>query len=263
MRISEFAEVVEALWPLKLADEWDRPGLSVGAPGAEINRVLLAVDLTSDVVDEAIENGCDLIFTHHPMLLRGVSTVAESTGKGDLVARLIRANIAVYSAHTNADVVADGVSDVLAKALGLSDVTPLVSTGEGIGHGRIGVLNNQISLEELARLLVEVLPATARGVAVSANPTVEVRTVALCGGAGDAFILDAKRLGADVYVTSDLRHHVVSEAGLPLIDVSHWASESLWLKVAAKQIAEKAANLELVVSQVTTDPWNFNLGKVN
>jgi len=260
VKVENFLETAESLWPARLAEDWDRPGLSIGSSKAPLERVLLSVDFTQEVLAEAISVSAQLIFTHHPFLLRGVSAVSEDTRKGDLIAKAVRAGVAVFSAHTNADVVKDGVSDVLAKALDLENVRPLVTTESGIGHGRLGQLPAGSTIWSLVASLNSKLPPTVRGVSSTAAGELSVSRVALCGGAGDSFIEAAVAEGADVFVTSDLRHHVAQEAALPLIDVSHWASESLWLETAANQLRSHMSQIEFVVSSVNTDPWIFNKG---
>ncbi|MDQ1576681.1 MAG: hypothetical protein QOH55_1831, partial [Microbacteriaceae bacterium] len=143
---------MEHLWPLSGAENWDAPGLLSGNPAAEISSVLLAVDAVADTVDEAIETGADLLLVHHPLLLRGVTSVAEDRYKGALLARLIRADCALIAAHTNADIVADGVSAVIADRLGLVDALPIVAgTDPAIGIGRAGALAEATTLGRLAR----------------------------------------------------------------------------------------------------------------
>jgi dinuclear metal center YbgI/SA1388 family protein len=218
-----------------------------------------------DTAREAVDLGADLLLTHHPLLLRGVTTVAESTVKGAVLATLIRGGCALVAAHTNADVVTTGTSAVLAERLGLTDLRPLEPGGaEDTGIGRVGVLAEPVSLGVLARRIVDVLPATASGVRVSGAYDQPVRTVALCAGAGDSLLGNAAVLDADVYVTSDLRHHPASEFreqavlvdGPALIDTSHWATEWLWLDVAAEQLRQ-AAGVRVTVSDLRTDPWDF------
>jgi dinuclear metal center YbgI/SA1388 family protein len=256
--VSDFVSAADDLWPQSLAEGWDTPGLVSGSLDAKVTKVLLAVDFTPEVLTEAIAKGANLVFTHHPALLKGATTLAESTYKGSLLAKAIRAGVAVFSAHTNADVVEDGVSAAIARALNLQGEVPLVSTGLGIGHGRIGQLEASISLGELVNRLTSVLPQTVRGVAASREASTPVRRIALCGGAGDSFISAAIEAKADVYITSDLRHHVVLEALIPLIDVSHFASESLWLSSAKTQLEKRLSGVEFFISSVNTDPWIFS-----
>ena len=107
-------EVIERLWPARGTEEWDAPGLLSGDPAAGVSRILLAVDAVAATVDEAIEGDYDLLLVHHPLLMRGVTTVAESTAKGAMLARLIRGECALVAAHTNADVVETGTSSYVA-----------------------------------------------------------------------------------------------------------------------------------------------------
>ena len=263
--LADIIHATERLWPLSGAEPWDAPGLLSGDPFAEVSSIMLAVDAVSDTVDEAIEAGAGLLLVHHPLLMRGVTTVAETTAKGSLVARLIRGRCALIAAHTNADIVATGTSARLATLLGLADVRPIVETAPGLGLGRVGALPEPISLGALARRLAGILPATATGVRVAGDFDRMVRTVAVCGGAGDSLLTDAAVRSADVYITADLRHHPASEAietakvagGPALIDVSHWASEWLWLDTAAAELREALPGVEVLVSDVRTDPWDF------
>lgn len=263
--VAEVAAVADRLWPLGGAQEWDAPGLLSGDPAADVTRVLLAVDAVADTVDEAVALGADLLLVHHPLLMRGVTTVAETTAKGALLARLIRGNCALYSAHTNADIVATGTSARLADLLGLTDALPIVETAPGVGLGRVGALPEPTTLGALARRLAGILPPTATGVRVAGEFDRAVSRVAVCGGAGDSLLGEPAVRSADVYVTADLRHHPASEAvetarvagGPALIDVSHWASEWLWLEAAADELRAALPGAELIVSELRTDPWDF------
>ena len=264
--LGEFAAFCEQLWPLAGAEDWDAPGLVSGKESARVTRVLLTVDVTSEILAEAEDGGFDLVLAHHPLLLRGVKTVSEQTSKGALLARAIRSEIAIYAAHTNADIVEAGVSEVLASSIGLTDLVPLVLTVVNEGHGRIGSLAQPMKLGDFARAIAKVLPSTAGGVKVAGDFDQLVQRIAVCGGAGDSFIEAAVAAEVDVYLTSDLRHHPVQEAreqaligaGRPaFIDVAHWAGEWLWLEVAAEQLQSNFPEIQFVVSQLRTDPWDF------
>jgi dinuclear metal center YbgI/SA1388 family protein len=252
--------LLEQRYPTFWAEEWDRVGFVLGEPDAPVNRVLLAVDCAPEVVDEAAAVGAGLLFTHHPLLLRGVSSVAPTTYKGRIVHRMIKSGIALYTAHTNGDVANPGVSDALAAALGLLDVRPLRPTpgAPERGHGRVGRLPAPMSLAEFTVHAAFRLPKSAAGVRAAGPPSATVHTVAVSGGAGDAFLEDAVRAGVDAYLTADLRHHPaqehLAEGGPALVDVTHWASERPWLDdVAAFLRAE--AGVETIVSDVDTSPW--------
>jgi dinuclear metal center YbgI/SA1388 family protein len=265
--VAEVVAAAERLWPLAGAEEWDAPGLLSGDPRATVDRIVLAVDAVSDTIDEAIEQRADMLLVHHPLLMRGVTTIAESTAKGALLARLIRGGCALYAAHTNADIVETGTSARLAALLGIIDPTPIDrSAGDPHrGLGRVGRLPESMPLESFAQRVASILPPTAGGVRVAGDRARRVQTVAVCGGAGDSLLNAPAVRAADVYVTADLRHHPASEAletarisgGPALIDVSHWASEWLWLETAAIELRNALPGVDVVVSARCTDPWNL------
>jgi putative NIF3 family GTP cyclohydrolase 1 type 2 len=205
------------------------------------------------------------------MLLRGVTSVAEDTAKGNVLAELVRSNIAVYSAHTNADSVESGTSAVIARALGLTDrrpLQPLTSNQQGIGQ--IGNLSAPISLGELANRLNEILPPTATGVRVAGDFDREVTKIALCAGAGDSYSLLALEQGAQVFITSDLKHHNAQEilelskargVEFALIDISHWAAEFVWLETAKSELEQKLPEVSFEVCDIRTDVFDFLMNK--
>jgi dinuclear metal center YbgI/SA1388 family protein len=248
------------------AESWDAPGLLSGDPNASVTHIHLAVDAVLDTVDEALGLGADMLFVHHPLLLRGVTAVAEDRYKGAALARLIRGGCALLAAHTNADVVETGTSAVFADHLGLTGIRPLEpGTDPNRGIGRVGTLPEPTTLGMLARALGALLPSTAGGIRVSGEFDKPISTIALCGGAGDSLLGNTAVLDADVYITSDLRHHPASEFrenarhndGPALIDVSHWASEWLWLDTAATQLRAALDGVTVTVSDLRTDPWDF------
>jgi dinuclear metal center YbgI/SA1388 family protein len=262
-------DALDARFPRSWAESWDRVGLVLGEFEHPVTRVLCVVDCVPETVDEAIERGADLIVAHHPLLLKPVSSIAPDTFKGALVHRLIRSGVALYTAHTNADVANPGVSDALAARLGLTGLRPLApaegaAAGEGRGLGRIGELPEPLTLAALTRLAVERLPVTAAGVRAAGDPDALIRTVAVCGGAGDSFLAVAARSGADAYLCADLRHHPVSEhlasGGPALLDVAHWASERPWLDDVAAWLRE-VFPVEVLVSDLDTDPWTVHANR--
>jgi dinuclear metal center YbgI/SA1388 family protein len=254
----------ESLWPASGAEEWDSVGTVVGALDSTVTRVHFVVDVTEQTVSDAIDSDCDLLIAHHPLLLRGVDTVAEETYKGRLIAQLVRANCALLTVHTNGDRVESGTSGTLAAAIGLESGTPIVPHEVGGGMGFMGVVQRQ-TLGSLAQKLASILPATAGGIKVSGDFDQSVESVALCAGAGDSLLSHPTVRASDVFITSDLRHHPVSEfreqaqlgKNTAIIDISHWAAEWLWLSVAAKQLGESLPELSISVSDINTDPWNF------
>ncbi|MFL6024589.1 MAG: Nif3-like dinuclear metal center hexameric protein [Marmoricola sp.] len=372
MRVADVIDLIEGWFPPHRAEDWDAVGLVCGDPEAEVRTVLLAVDPVTAVADEAVALDADLLVVHHPLYLRGTTSVAANTPKGRVVHRLLGAGCGLLTAHTNADSPAGGVSAAIAAALDLVDVVPLdpdqlaahdklivfvptthadavraalaeagagrigdyesasfSTPGEGrfrplpganptigavgelevvdevrveviadrrlrgdlvsamlaahpyeepaydvvelaslpdpgTGSGRIGRLAEPLTLAEFVDRAAAVFPPTAGGLRVAGDPDQVVETVALCGGSGD-FLLDrARSSGADVYVTSDLRHHPASESveagGPALVDVAHSAAESLWLPVLRDRLVEALGDTVAVhISATNTDPWTFRV----
>lgn len=229
------------------------------------------MDPVQETVDEAVGLGADLLVTHHPLYLRGTTTVAASTFKGRVVHTLIKNDIALHVAHTNADTADPGVSDALAGALDLNVVRPLVpdpSDPEGRrGLGRVCELTHPLTVRELAARAAERLPATAQGIRVAGDPEATVRTVAVSGGSGDSLFDHVRAAGVDAFLTADLRHHPVSEARahnpLALLDAAHWATEWPWCELGAAQLDEISDrhgwDLRVHVSKTVTDPWTAHV----
>ena len=269
-RIGDVVAALEAAYPPSLAQDWDAVGLVCGDPDEPVRRVLVAVDPVPETVQEALDDGAQLLVTHHPLLLRGVHGVPADEPKGALVHRLIRAGVALFTAHTNADAADPGVSDALAAALGLDVTGPLVPDSAArslatTGLGRIGVLPAPESFGAFVDRVQRALPATAWGVRAAGDPSRTVTRVAVCGGAGDSALEDATAAGVDAYVTADLRHHPASEhllgGGPALVDVAHWASEQPWCSQAADVVrAALGSSVEVRVSTRRTDPWTIGSG---
>ena len=270
LTLGDVLGVLDRHYPPATAASWDRVGLVTGDPDQPVARVHFAVDPTLAVLEQAIADGADLLVTHHPLLLRGVHSVATTTAKGATVTAAIRGGLALYCAHTNADTARPGVNDALAAACGLSDPQPLTQE-EGRPLGRVGDLPAPVTLRAFAQDLARALPAAPVGIRVSGDPDARVRRIACLGGSGDDRFAAVRACGADVYVTADLRHHPALEAreeargGPPyLIDAGHWASESLWLRDAADRLVadlgDRGTHLSTHVSALRTDPWDFLVG---
>jgi dinuclear metal center YbgI/SA1388 family protein len=264
--LREVVAALDARYPPALAESWDAVGLVCGDPDEPVGSVVFAVDPTSAVVDEVIETGAGLLVTHHPLLLTPVHGVPADDPKGRLVHRLIRAGAGLFVAHTNADRAADsGVNDALAAVLGLRDAVPLEPTPDDprAGLGRVGELAEPTTLRGFAALAAAVLPATVGGVRAAGDPDRVVRRVAVCGGSGGSLTSAAAAAGADVFLTSDLKHHPVADAvesgGPALCDAAHFATEWPWLPVAADLLhRDLSGRVETTVSRRRTDPWTWH-----
>ena len=289
LTLAQVVSALERLYPPDTAMEWDRVGLVVGDLAQPVRLVHFAVDPTLAVVEEAAAAGADLLITHHPLLLHGVSSVATTTAKGETVTRAILADLAVYCAHTNADRASPGVCDALGSACGLDAMDPLGTGPDAVG--RIGDLPTPMPLRAFVERLATALPPTAGGIRVSGDPDAPVTRVAVVGGSGDDRFEAVRAAGADVYVTADLRHHPVLEEreqtrhGRPyLVDAGHWASEWVWLASAERELRAElsvdpgitpgiapgarddehdqeddgdSTRLDSYVSTLRTEPWTF------
>lgn len=366
--VGDICQVMDRAYPPHLAEDWDSVGLICGRREAAVNHVAFALDCTDEVAQAAISAGVDMLIVHHPLLLRGVDSVAADTPKGRILHRLIEAGIALFAAHTNADSARPGVNDKLAELVGISPGRPLApkpgpgrhlwgvhvpaehvdklkqglfaagagrignysecvyeiaGTGQfkpepgadptdgevgktyradelriqfvanpsdkqalvdallahhpyeepafditeladatpidqAYGLGRLGQLPQPMSLAEFTQQVADGLPATSWGVRAAGDPDKQVQTVAVASGAGDGFMATAAKLGADVFVTSDLRHHPVDEhlrtSDMAIIDTAHWASEFPWT-AQAEEIVRREAGMETSILDVRTDPW--------
>ncbi len=269
MLLGDVIDALEARYDPALAEPWDAVGLVCGDRSEPVRRVVFAVDPTAAVVDEVIAAGAGLLVTHHPLFLTPVHGVPADDPKGRLVHRLVRAGAGMFVAHTNADrAPGTGVNAALADVLGLTGAVPLEPAAgvPGAGLGRVGELPAPMSLRDFAALAARVLPATAGGVRVAGDPERTVRRVAVCGGSGGSLFPAAAAAGADVLLTSDLKHHPVSDAlevdGPALCDVAHFASEWPWLPVAAEALRRDLDDRVVVqVAAGTTDPWVFRAGQ--
>ena len=270
VRLADVIEVLDDAYPPALAQDWDSVGLVCGDPRDTIDSVTVAVDATAAVVNTVGPRG--LLLAHHPLLLRGVDTVAASTPKGALVHRLIRTGAALFTAHTNADAASPGVSDALAGALGLTVEAVLEPVPGGpapnVGTGRIGTLARPQRFADFVAWVNSALPQTTWGIRAAGDADATVTRVAVCGGSGDSLLAAAAAAGVQAYVTADLRHHPADEhlrsSGVGLVDVAHWASEYPWCTQAAELLrAQFGAALPVMVCPLRTDPWNVEYPRGN
>jgi dinuclear metal center YbgI/SA1388 family protein len=267
--LREVIAALDARYDPALAESWDAVGLVCGDPDEPVAKVLFAVDPTTALVDEVIESGADLLVTHHPLLLTPVHGVPADDPKGRLVHRLIRAGAGLFVAHTNADrAPGSGVNAALAAVLGLTGTVPLepCAGNPRAGLGRVGELPEPLTLRAFAERAAAALPETVGGVRATGDPERVVHRVAVCGGSGGSLLAAAAAAGADVLLTSDLKHHPASDAGEvagpALCDVAHYASEWPWLPVAAEALAaDLSGRVEVAVSRRRTDPWTHRAGR--
>ena len=210
--------------PRQLAESWDNVGHLVGDPGREVRRILVSLDITERVVQEAADGGFDLIVSHHPVMnctWHPVQTLRTDDRQGRILTKLTENRISAICMHTNLDAAEGGVNDVLAQKLGLEGLTPL--TEEKIG--RIGTLKCEMPLVEFTRFVIESLGCNGLRYTDCGKP---VHRVAVGGGACGDYIPQAIAAGCDTFVTSDLRYHdFLDTTELHLIDAGHFPTEDV------------------------------------
>ena len=222
MTVKELYDELTARIPNELSEEWDNDGVMCSSDlSLEVNRVLVALDVTEEVVDYAINEGFDTIVSHHPLIFKPLKAITEENYVASKVIKLLFNNISVLSFHTRLDKVEGGVNDVLAEILGVKDVS---SFGEG-GIGRIGTLSEECDLDDFANTVKLQLSADAIRVSDAYNA---VRRVAIVGGEGKDFVKDAILAGADTYLSGSIGYHAMEDApemGINLIEAGHYFTE--------------------------------------
>ena len=202
----DVVNVLEDLYPLNLAESWDNPGLIVGNPTDKVNKIVCLSDPTLEAVEESCKMGANLIVSHHPLFFRSVHEVSGFS---------VRGNCGLWVGHTNADAAFRGVADAAANAFGLKDLHPLVPASNNdlsLGLGRVGVLEQKITLKEFAMRVFNALPTTNLGIQVCGDINEMVSKIAVLPGSGESLFGEVRACGADVYVTGDLRQDPATDA---------------------------------------------------
>ena len=227
VKVKDIASVIEDFAPKSLQESYDNAGLQVGDPEATVSAVLLCLDVNEDVLKEAKDRECNLIVSHHPLIFKGLKQLTGVDLTQKLVIDAIKSNIAVYSAHTNLDSVWDGVSHEIARKLSVKDLEVLEPQPDNskVGLGVVGNIKPLPKIEFL-RKIKETFKVTALKYSAQ-SPSVVVRRVAVCGGAGASLISSAIRAQADILVTGDVKYHDFTSFGSEIIiaDIGHYESE--------------------------------------
>lgn len=249
MKACELIAPIEEFAPLALQESWDNCGFSVGDPQREVKRALIALDCTEEVLDEAIELGCDIIVTHHPLIFKGLKSITPSNAVGRIVSKALKSDIAIYAAHTNMDKAADGVSGLMAAKLGLVQTKPLNQEQLGL----VGNLKEPLEWRDLVVMVKEKFGA--EHVRYSAPVEDKISRVAVCGGSGRSFIADAMAEGAQAYITGDITYHeFYCERGFMVMDIGHYLSEYDVVGLFADLLCKKFPNFAVCISRRNNNP---------
>ena len=224
MKVKDIITIIEDFAPLSVQEGWDNSGLCVGSPEDDVNGVLIALDCTPELVDEAVACGADMIVTHHPLIFSGLKKISPNNQVGLAVTKAIRAGISIYAAHTSADKVLAGVSGDMARRLGLQDVIILQKDGDETGLGVVGNLPEPISSEQAIELVKQAFSLKAMKTSKPLDGMIS--RVAMCGGSGGSLIGEARRSGAQLYISGDISYHnFFTEEGFMIMDIGHYESE--------------------------------------
>lgn len=260
----DIADLIENSAPVHIAEDWDNVGLLLGSYGQEIKRILICLDVTSEVVREACENKIDMIISHHPLIFKGIKRINEQDFKGRIIHNLIKNNISVYSAHTNLDAAKGGVNEQLAKVIGLSDIKNLKElniemSGAECGLGRVGFLEKPQELHEFIENIKNKLGINTVKVVGSAKG--KLQKVGVFCGSFDEDYSGIFREKIDVLVTSDIKYHTavdMIEMGLCAIDAGHFNTERIFAPAIEKMIKDNFPMIEVFISKMERDPFIFS-----
>lgn len=250
MKLSEFTAAMERIAPRELAMEFDNPGLNIEPDHEEIRQVLVALDCTKEVAEEAIIWGADLVLTHHPLFFHPVKRLAYSEPDTIAACMLIRNGIGLFSAHTNLDAASGGVNDTLCALLDLENCTPI---DEGVG--RVGTLKTPCTLRELSRRVARTLHTNVK---VAGDPERTIRRVGVLGGSGASAMAPALMEGADVLITGELKHSDAIEAntlGLSLIVAGHYETERIVLEPLIRRLQNECFTVQYQLSRADASPF--------
>ncbi len=259
MKIKDITDVIERFAPLGWQESYDNAGLIVGRGEDEVRKALLAVDVTEEVLDEAEAEGCDLVITHHPIVFHALKRFNSADPVQRCVERAIRSRIALYACHTNLDSAPGGMSWRLADMLGVGNLQLLqpASSEPGVGFGVVGELPEAVATLEYLRRVRERLRTGA--IRHSDITLPEVRRVAICTGAGASLIADARRAGADLYITADLKYNdfMTPDGALVVADVGHFESEYCAIQLLFDVLSKNLCTFAVRKSERSRNPVNY------
>ena len=256
-QVKDIYQHINAIAPFATQMDFDNAGLLVGRGDAQVERVLVALDITTEVIREAVDMGAQLVVAHHPVIFHPLKAVSDADVTGEKVLVLAEHHIAAICAHTNLDAAQGGINDLLAQRLGLVEITHLHPDGEDeqgrtYGIGRVGTrrTRDRMDTADFARMVKSALGASGVRYMDAGEP---VCRVAVGGGSCGSMLSDAIRAGCDTFVTADVKYDVFLEAkelGINLLDAGHFATENVVVEPLARGLREAFPELTVQVSQV-------------
>lgn len=258
-KVRDISNAIENFAPIRLQEDYDNAGLQVGDPDMEVSAVLLCLDVTEEILQEAIERSCNMIISHHPLIFRGLKNVTGKDPIQRIVIEALRNNVAIYSAHTNLDSAREGVSHEIGNILNLSDMKVLDPKPDdsSVGIGVIGDMKPTPKLEFLRRLKekfnVKALKYSAH------SPKLVIKRPAVCGGSGAFLIKKAIEEGADAIVTGDVKYHDFTSFGgdILIADIGHYESELCSSKIFSRIIRDRFPEMVVYFAEKESNPIAF------
>lgn len=259
IKVNNIINEMELLAPTYLKEDFDNVGLMVGDKNKEVKKVLLALDCTLKVIEEAKKENVELIITHHPLIFKRPSSITTDTLQGKKIIELIKNDISLYSSHTNLDSVENGLNDTIVSILGFdnSKILEKNKRDDKAGLGRIVSLKESIQLEDLISKIKKSLNINNLRVVKGKD---KVNKIAIINGSGQDFIGKAVALGADCIITGDTTYHFASdykEMEISILDVGHFASEQITFFNVMENLKQKFKDVEFITSTVEEDPFSF------
>lgn len=248
--VARIVEIADWLFPFELAEAWDNSGLQLGDSNAQVDSIAFSLDPTPPTIRFAAESSCQLLVTHHPLIMDPIRSVTSKDLVGRAVLEAAKSGVSVLSLHTNLDAAPGGLNDFLAGRLGLMDI----ETPEGASCSRIGALPTALPVRDFAERIKRSLDIPALRIVSEDNR--EVRRIFVVSGSGMGYLQDALRHGADLMVTGDVRYHAAREAlemGIPVIDAGHFGLEKFAVEILSAGFSAEFTRIGLALRCV---PYN-------
>ena len=241
MKLEDIMNFLEKKYSPELAEKWDNSGLILGRKESNVSAIVICLDVTADVINQAVDNRAELIISHHPLIFSEIKRVTSDTLLGEKILKLAENKISVYSMHTNVDSAADGLNDYILEKLSLNGEKSVWIKNENVsegGLGRIMEFKKEISVLEICDLIKRKL--NLKNIRIAGNKNKKVKKMAVLTGAGGSLIPEIDS-SVDLYVTGDLKHHETLDAveeGLTLIDIGHYESENIFSELVKRDLSE-------------------------
>lgn len=266
MKLQKIIDIVKNKYPEYLQYSWDNSGLNIGNQDNDIKKIMTTLEVTQETVDEAIEKNVDLIISHHPFLFSKINKITKNDIKGNLIYKLIKNDISVYCMHTNFDVALDGLNDYFLKIIeienkGILDVIGKEESylnGVEYGLGRIGILNQKMSAEDLVNIIKNKLNVSK--VRFIGDLEKDVKNIAVVTGAGAEYFKMTKEMNIDILITGDMKYHQAMDAleiGACVMDLGHFETEYIFADSIMEFLKKNIDNVEVIKTNNLINPFTI------